>query len=185
MKFNILNTFTGDVQFTADIVCPDDTPHGEKLGLAVRAALRAGADLCGADLSEANLRRANLGEANLGEANLGGANLSGQELIIAQTRILHDGDIVGWKKCQNKTIVKLLIPAGAKRSHAFGRKCRAEYADVLEVIGGDVGITSTFGPKTEYRVGTRVMPDSFDDDWTKECSNGIHFFVTRAEAEKY
>ena len=175
MKFNILNTFTGDVQFTADIVCPDDTPHGEKLGLAVRAALRAGADLSGANLSE----------ANLGEANLSGANLSGQELIIAQTRILHDGDIVGWKKCRNKTIVKLLIPAGAKRSHAFGRKCRAEYADVLEVIGGDVGITSTFGPKTEYRVGTRVMPDSFDDDWTKECSNGIHFFVTRAEAENY
>jgi hypothetical protein len=81
--------------------------------------------------------------------------------------------------------VKLLVPASAKRSHAFGRKCRAEYADVLEVIGAEVGTTLLHGPKTEYRVGTRVMPDAFDDNWMGECSNGIHFFITRIEAENY
>lgn len=188
MKFNILNTFTGDVQFTADIVCPDDTPHGKKLGLAVRAALRAGADLCGANLYGADLTGANLTRANLYGADITGADLTGakiDDLAIARTRILPEGDIIGWKKCNDGVLVKLLVPASAKRSHAFGRKCRAEYADVLEVIGAEVGTTSAHGHKTEYRVGTRVMPDAFDDNWMEECSNGIHFFITRAEAENY
>ena len=79
-------------------------------------------------------------------------------------------------------IVKLRVPAETKRSHAFGRKCRAEYVDVLDVIGADVGI-SQHESKTEYRPGQRVTPDLFDENWRYECSSGIHFFITREEAE--
>ncbi len=92
--------------------------------------------------------------------------------------------MIGWKKCQDNVIVKLAIPEEAKRSHAFGRKCRAEFADVLEVIGADVGI-SQHDDKTEYRVGERVVPDSWSDDWQNECANGIHFFITKEEALAY
>ena len=115
-------------------------------------------------------------------ANLRGAD--GADLAIAMTRILPDGDLVGWKKCRDGVIVKLRIPAEAKRSHAFGRKCRAEFADVLEVIGAEVGISS-HDDKTEYRTGQRVTPDSFDENWMEECSHGVHFFITRLEAEDY
>ena len=153
----------------------------------------SGANLSHANLSRANLSRADLSGANLSHANLSGADLSGAdlygaknaELVIAQTRILGEGDLIGWKKCNNGVIVKLKIPAAAKRSHAFGRKCRAEYAEVLEIFGGDRAITSAHGPLTEYIVGKTVYPDSFDDDWTKECAPGIHFFITRTEAENY
>ena len=81
-------------------------------------------------------------------------------------------------------IVKLRIPEAAKRSHAFGRKCRAEYADVIEVIGADVAVSQHDG-RTEYRAGQRVIPDRFDENWQEECSSGIHFFITRLEAEAY
>ena len=37
----------------------------------------------------------------------------------------------------------------------------------------------------EYRVGAEVRPDSYDDDPRVECTNGIHFFLTRAETEEY
>ncbi len=152
----------------------------------------SGANLSGANLSRANLSGANLSRANLSRANLSGANLSyadlsgakNAEFAIAQTRILPDGDLVGWKKCKGGVIVKLRIPEDAKRSHAFGRKCRAEYADVLEIIGQGKAISSHDG-KTEYTVGQRVTPDTFDVDWQKECSSGIHFFITRLEAENY
>ncbi|WP_202844746.1 pentapeptide repeat-containing protein [Luteimonas saliphila] len=146
-----------------------------------------GANLSNANLSDANLRGANLSNANLIDANLRGANLrgaKGADLAIARTRILPEGDLIGWKKCQDSVIVKLRIPADANRSHAFGRKCRAEFADVLEVFGAEVGISRHDG-KTEYRVGQRVTPDSFDDNWQDECSNGVHFFITRLEAEAY
>ncbi len=147
----------------------------------------SGADLSGADLSGANLSRADLSRADLYGAKLYGANLSGAknaELGIAQTRILPDGDLIGWKKCKGGVIVKLAIPAAAKRSHAFGRKCRAEFADVLEVIGASSGVSS-HDNKTEYRVGCRVAADRFDENWQEECSGGIHFFITRIEAENY
>jgi hypothetical protein len=153
----------------------------------------AGANLARANLTDANLADANLTDANLADANLAGANLAGAnladakdaDLVIAQTRILPEGDLIGWKKCGGGVIVKLRIPAEAKRSHAFGRKCRAEYAEVLEVIGAEVGVTNNHGPRTEYRAGETVRPDSFDDNWQDECSHGIHFFITRAEAEAY
>ena len=82
-------------------------------------------------------------------------------------------------------MAKLLIPAAAKRSHAFGRKCRAERAEVLEIIGAEFGVTAAHGPKTYYRVGETVLPDAFDENWQDECSHGIHFFITRLEAENY
>ena len=95
IKFNIPNRFTGDAQFTAEIDCDDIAPHSVRLGLAVKQAIKQGANLSradlyeaylyGASLSEADLRYANLYEAYLYEANLSGAdlqraNLSGANL---------------------------------------------------------------------------------------------------------
>ena len=146
------------------------------------------ADLYGADLSRADLSGANLSRADLYGANLYGADLSGakeSELVIAKTRILPDeGDVIGWKKCKGNVIVKLLIKSETKRCHAFGRKCRAERATVLEVFGADKGISS-HDNKTEYVKGQEVVCDTWGEDWTKECSGGIHFFITRLEAENY
>ena len=250
ISFDVLNRFFDKVQFAAEIDCDEWASRSVKIGLAVKWAIKAGADLSGADLyradlsradlygadlsranlygadlSRANLSRANLYRANLSgadlygadlsradlsgadlygadlsRANLYGANLSdtdlsranlydtdlsgakGAELSIARTRILPEGDLIGWKKCRGGVIVKLRIPEDAKRSHAFGRKCRAEFADVLEVIGAEFGVSQHDG-KTEYRVAQRVTPDQFNDDWQQECAGGIHFYITREEAE--
>ena len=156
-------------------------------GADLRGANLSGADLSGADLRGANLRGADLSGADLRGADLSGAYLSSAknaDYAIALTRILPEGSLIGWKNCQSGVLVKLSIPAEAKRSHAFGRKCRAEFVDVLEVIGAKVGI-ARHDSETEYRVGQRVTPDSFDDNWTDECSHGVHFFITRIEAENY
>ena len=198
MRFDILNRFTGAVQFTAEIECPADALPSVKLGLAVKVAIKeranlSGANLSGADLSGADLSRANLSGADLSRAYLSGANLSRAnlkdakeaDLAIARTRILpSEGEVIGWKKCQGGVIVKLRIPADAKRSHAFGRKCRAEFADVLEVHGAEFGI-SMHDSVTKYTVGERVVPDGFDEDWTNECSTGVHFYISRIEAENH
>ena len=189
-KIQIRHRYTDVVLFECD--APDVLDSGLHMRHALEKATGARADLRGANLSGANLSDTNLSSANLRGADLSGANLSDAnlssanvaDLAIAMTRILPDGDLVGWKKCRDGVIVKLRIPAEAKRSHAFGRKCRAEFADVLEVIGAEVGISLHDG-KTEYRTGQRVTPDSFDENWMDECSHGVHFFITRQEAEAY
>jgi len=154
----------------------------------LRGADLRSADLRDADLRSADLRGADLRSADLRDADLRGANLcgaKGAEFEIAQTRILPEGDIVGWKKCKSDVIVKLSIPAAAKRSSAFGRKCRAEYAIVLDVIGAKQGVSS-FDSSIVYKKGETVKPkEAFSDNWQKECASGIHFFITRLEAEKY
>jgi hypothetical protein len=156
------------------------------------------ANLSSANLSSANLSSANLSSANLRSANLRSANLSSANLryaknadyAIACTRILPDGDIIGWKKLKGGIVAKLLIPADAKRSHAFGRKCRAEYANVLELWDGkkkhQEPAFSGYEAGFAYEVGKTVKPSAkFDDDFTNECAPGIHFFITKLEAEAY
>jgi len=168
------------------------------IGAYLTRANLSGANLSGANLSGANLSGAYLTGADLSGANLTGANLTGvylsgayltgaigADLAIAKTRILPDGgDIIGWKKCFGGVLVKLLIPATAKRSHAFGRKCRASFVKVLEVIGSDIAV-SEYDSNIKYAVDQYVYPDEFDEDWTRECTSGIHFFITRLEAENY
>lgn len=165
MNIQILHRITKSVLFSKD---------SESIRECLLAALASDADLCGANLCDANLRG----------ANLCGAKLS--ELQAARMSIVPEGDIIGWKSCCDGVIVKLLIPKEAKRSNSTGRKCRAEFADVLEIIGAQVGYSKipSGGERLEYRKGERVKcVKPFDDCWWNECSTGIHFYITRAEAE--
>ena len=199
-------------RFTRKVLFSHDA-DGNSVKLTVEAAVKAGADLAraylaGADLARANLAGADLAGAYLAGAYLAGANLAGADLddanlagadlaradldgaknaesVIAKTVITPEGAFIGWKACQPGCIVKLLIPEDAKRSNASGRKCRAEFVDVLEVIGADVGVTNAHGPRTEYRAGERVKADGWNDNRWDECSHGIHFFITRQEAEDW
>ncbi len=41
------------------------------------------------------------------------------------------------------------------------------------------------GVDTVYEEGKEVRADSYDDDWRVECSHGIHWFLTRKEAEDW
>jgi len=68
----------------------------------------------------------------------------------------------------------------------INRKCRAEYVEVLEVVGDSDATTvvNEWGA-TEYREGQVTRPDSYDDDPRVDCTHGIHFFFTREEAEEW
>jgi hypothetical protein len=201
-KVQIKNRWSGAVLFECEV---DAAIKGDslRLGAAVKLAIKAraylaGANLAGADLADANLAGADLADANLAGANLAGANLAranlaGADLADAKNAALAmamtvvappEGEIIGWKKCRDGVLVKLRVPADAKRSNATGRKCRAEFVDVLEVIGASKGISQHDG-KTKYVSGARVACDKWDDNRWNECSGGIHFFITKEEAEAW
>ena len=137
--------------------------HGDKDGCR--------ANLTGANLTGANLRGANLTDANLTDAKL------------PHYQIPQEGSLVVWKKAAGH-LVKLRIPASAKRSASLvGRKCRASAAKVLFIDGAESVTTSKY--KFAYTVGETVTPDFYDQDPRVECSHGIHFFLTREEAEEW
>jgi hypothetical protein len=137
-----------------------------------------------------DLRGADLRDADLRDANLYGA-LNIPDCVSAVTNIVPEGDIVVYKQLMDNRIAKLRIPADAKRSNATGRKCRAEFAEVLSIesIGGKKIFEEGFSCRKKnqlcYKIGEIVRPDFFDEDRWNECSHGIHFFLTRYEAEVY
>jgi Family of unknown function (DUF5758)/Pentapeptide repeats (8 copies) len=156
----------------------------------LRETVLRGADLRGADLSGADLTGADLRGANLNEAYLNGA-VNVPALAAARLSIVPAGAVTGWKKARaadgRSVIVELLIPAEAARSNATGRKCRAEYAGVVSVDGGtETTAYSKWEPGFAYRAGETVRPlGPFNTDRWDECASGIHFFITREEAEDY
>ncbi len=70
-----------------------------------------------------------------------------------------------------------------------GRKCRAEFVKVLDMRNSRGHKVKECRGKhnggTIYKIGKIVKPDSYDPDPLKECSNGIHFFVTKQEAKDW
>ena len=163
------------------------------------------ANLRGADLSDANFRGANLHNADLSDANLHNADLREANLRGADLRdtknvpyipmvCSEEGDFIGWKKAEgnkDKVIVKLRIPSDAKRSSATTRKCRCSKAEVIAIYNLDGTVAeettchSDYDKNFIYEVGKTVEVTDFNENRWCECSQGIHFFISRQEAINY
>jgi len=153
------------------------------------------ANLCGANLHRANLHGADLHGADLCGANLCGANLHGANLTNAKLSPFkicpEEGGFYAYKKT-TKGVIKIYIPASAKRMNPIGsRKCRASKIVVISGEGcGGSCIIRTHSQIVYNRGDTIVSKDTrglirFNDDVRVECAEGIHFFMTKEEAEKF
>ena len=108
------------------------------------------------------------------EADLRGAKLSVYSIVP------EEGGFIAYKAVKG-CIVKLFVPDDAERvSIPTSRKCRASYVIVLEGEGRGIHDGSVY-----YKPGACIRADKWDPDIRKECTHGIHFFMTRAEAEDY
>jgi len=154
-----------------------------------------GADLSYVDLRNADLRNADLRNADLRDANLNGANLNGANLDgvnIAEFRMVPEiGEFTAFKSvrnpsCRRKEVITVRIPATAKRVNAIGsRKCRASAIEVIDSPPGEFRSPTHTRKKEYYSLGKIIEVPDFCDDVRIECAPGIHFFMTRAEAEAW
>ena len=191
--------------------------HGAKLsgadlsGANLSCAQLHEADLRNADLSGAKLSGADLREANLAHADLHAANLSNavldEKTVLDEVRYDNttgffkpccpeEGSFVAYKKAfmyskdLDKGIVKLQVPANARRSSATSRKCRVSEAKVVSITSLDgkksfKKARSFYEETFVYEVGKTVKVKNFDPCRWKECAAGIHCFLTRDEAVDY
>ena len=150
------------------------------------------ADFQGANLAWADLRSCVFDNTDLRDCNFMYANLRGSEYVpYIPLQCPSDGAFIGWKKVNN-VLIKLEIPADAKRSSATTNKCRCDKAKVLgfyDSLGvNELDITELVNNEYEeckYVKGEIVYPDFFDEDRWNECSHGIHFFVNKQDAINY
>lgn len=178
-----------------------------------------GAKIFDCDFFGANVCSVQFIGASIGYTNFKNAQINDRTCFNGATaRMLKDmpyipmicpeeGEFVAWKVVCATTgdvddrlhyvpvLVKLMIPADAKRTSGFGRKCRASKAEVLGFYDLDghmfnrnscYGIHSYFDWDFNYEVGKIVEPEeAFNEDRWSECASGIHFFMNRREAIEY
>lgn len=98
-----------------------------------------------------------------------------------------------YTKSGRAVLIRALIPTYARRvvgSH--GNKLRCSAARILGInlinyttqkVGRPLRIAiSGHDPDFIYKVGTTAHPDLFNEDPSRQCTNGLHFFRTRKEA---
>ena len=92
-----------------------------------------------------------------------------------------------YKKCEGGAIVVAHIPDDAEVRGTPDGKCRANKAEIQEVIGGffgePVGI-SIYDGTVWYYAGDVVKIEDFDYS-NEECSAGFHFFCDIDKAKAY
>jgi hypothetical protein len=147
-------------------------------------------DLCGANLSYANLSYADLSYADLNytdlsyailcDANLYGAR--GKLIEYRKGKILRES-IIGYKKCRDDVIVTLEIPRGAIVFSINGNMCRTNKAKVINIDGADRAYS--IYNNMSYYVGDEFTIYNFNCIYNTGGATGIHFFMTRTEAENY
>ena len=166
-RFEIKNRFTGAVQVTAEIECEADASYSVKLGLAVKWAFKARANLAGADLAGADLARADLAGANLAGADLAGANLARADLAGAY---LAGADLAG----ANLARANL---AGANLARAYLAGAYLAGANLARANGiqgfasfGPVGKDRRYGWATVEDGAVKIRLGCFAGDLEKTCA---------------
>jgi len=166
IKYDILNRFTNEVQFTAEIDCNDYEQRSIKLGLAIKWGVKNDADLCGAHLRYANLRGADLSGVYLRDVDLRGANLRGTDLSGANLRgadlsganlsgvYLRGADLSGAPECLKiKNIHQTILQATEKE----GALCMSDWHTCKTThcrAGWVVQLAGDAGKVLEFSIGT-------------------------------
>lgn len=171
---------------------------------SVENALFDGVSLRGAVFKDANLRTASFRYCDMRECDIQGADLFGAVLEYAKLDgIRHNnetkwfrlhcperGAFLGYKKCVNDRMVQLLIPADARRTSATLPSCRCDKAKVLTIKSFDFQENfdeawSLVDENFVYKRGEWVEVKNFNEDRWMDSTTGIHFWMTREEAEAY
>ena len=148
-------------------------------------------DLHNANLRNADLRSADLCNADLYSADLHNANLRGAQNVPFIPLSCPDiGAFIAWKRA-GAYIIKLFVPADARRLSATGRKCRCDKATVVAIENKDgtpaevTEVCSDYDSSFIYSIHAHLLVEDFCEDRWNECSKGIHFFINREEAVNY
>jgi len=164
-----------------------------------RSADFSSADFRYADFSSADFRSVDFSSADFRSADFSSADFSSADFSSADFRSAifnyritpEVGKFIGWKKTQNK-IIKLEIQNAKNVSGGLvSRKLRTDKVKVLQIqtLDGkkcnDKNIPSDYNSNFIYIVGQIAIEPDFIKNDLIECSNGIHFFLTRDEAVKY
>lgn len=106
-----------------------------------------------------------------------------------------EGAFIGWKVADRidiaiPVLIKLMIPASAKRTSSYGAECRCDKAKVLKIMSLDGSenydaACSIHDHTFIYKIDEYVEEPQYDSNRSNICSSGIHFFIDKQAAIDY
>ena len=151
------------------------------------------ANLTGADLRwTKNSYWARFEGANMDDIDIRGCAIDDKAVEGAKNLFIpmvcpEEGSFISWMKCRDEKIVKIQVPENALRTGGSRYSCRASEVLVLDIFEGDTSCDEAVSIDDEnlvFRKGELVKDNEEFDPSLLHNGEGIHFFITRAEAER-
>ena len=151
-----------------------------------------------ADLTDADMRWtknsywASFKGANMRNTNIEGSPIDDEAVEGAVNLFVpmvcpEEGSFIAWKKCGDGKIAKIKITENALRTGGNRDDCRASEVLVIDIFDGDNSCEEAVCIDDEnkiYHKGELVKDEKEFDASLLHDGKGIHFFITRAEAER-
>ena len=135
---------------------------------------------------------ANFGEADLTDVDftdccLADNAVNGAKGLFIPMACPEEGAFIAWKKCQDNRIVKLMVPENALRTGGDRFSCRASEVEILDIYSENNNCAEAVSFEDDYtfRRGETIKDKQVFDSSLLHDGAGIHFFLSRAEAENY
>lgn len=172
-KFNKANMENCDMSYSVIIDCDFTETNMEYMDLQY-------CNINGCILDNTNIDNVNFNSTTIFNSiikNMNFDNVDNFELFYNKTRILPEGEIVGWNKIDDK-IVEFQLLANSKRVNTFDRKCRTDMVIIKHI---ENGVTVEINGNS-YGVGDTVI-SPLNTNPNETNGDGIYFYITIYEAE--
>ncbi len=207
-RANFINCLMWDNDFTGSVLCASCF-----IGTKLCDGKFIGADLSGCDLRCADIDYAHFDNAVLEEADLKWTDNSywatfknadmknvdlkgspiddkaveGAKNLFIPMVCPEEGSFIAWKKCRDGKVIRLLIPEEAQRTGGSRESCRASEVEILNIFDGEKECEEAvclYDDEIIYHKGERTKDKEEFDPSLLHDGTGIHFYITRAEAER-
>ena len=174
--------FIGADLSACDLSCADiDYAHFD-------GAVLKDADLKWTDNSFwATFKKADMKNVDLKGSPLDDSAVEGAKNLFVPMVCPEEGAFIAWKKCRDGKIIRLMVPEDAQRTGCSSYTCRASEVVILNIFDGDNECEEAvclYDDEIVYHKGERVKDEEEFDPSLLHDGTGIHFYITRAEAER-
>lgn len=131
-------------------------------------------------------------EANMEDIELDGSPVNDESVEGAKNLFIpmvcpEEGSFIAWKKCRDGKVAKIQILENALRTGGTRYTCRASEVLILEIYDGEETCDEAVNisdDKVIYHKGDYIKDEEEFDSSINHNGTGIHFYITRAEAER-
>lgn len=135
----------------------------------------------------ASFKGANMRNTNIEGSPIDDEAVEGAVNLFVPMVCPEEGSFIAWKKCRDGKIAKIQITENALRTGGNRDDCRASEVLIIDIFDGDNSCEEAVCIDDEnkiYHKGELLKDEEEFDASLLHDGKGIHFFITRAEAER-